>query len=94
MEELLTRGCHPVQVIMNRPTCIDTAYPGLLEPDHSPSSQELQTVLDLKKKRTVTSFRCVHRYLMNDAVDLHRNYKISITDGLQPQPQTQATASV
>lgn len=42
--------------------------------------------------RAVMSFRCVQQqYLMNDAVDLHRNYKISITDGLQPQ--TQASVS-
>lgn len=33
--------CHPVQVIMNRPTIIHTAYPGLLELDHSHSLQVL-----------------------------------------------------
>lgn len=34
-------SCHPVQVIMNRPTRIHTAYPGLLELDHSHSLQVL-----------------------------------------------------
>lgn len=38
-------GCHPVQVIMNRPIRIYTAYPGLLELDHSHSLQDLFPLL-------------------------------------------------
>lgn len=37
----LPSGCHPVQVIMNRPSRKHTAYPGLLELDHSHSLQDL-----------------------------------------------------
>lgn len=85
MEMFSSRGCHPVQVIMNRPTRIHTAYPGLLERDHSPSSHDLQELQELKERAFISS-RCVHQwYLMNDAIDLHRNYEISITDGLQRQ---------
>lgn len=71
------RGCHPVQVIMNRPTRIHTAYPGLLEPDHS---RFLHFSLHLKNKMVHLSV--CGQYLMHSTVDLHRNDEVSVADGL------------
>lgn len=69
---------------MNRPTIIHTAYPGLLELDHSHSLQVLHingTLAPIKTGILYVHLLCV-QYLMNGTIDLHWNNKISIADGL------------
>ena len=84
-----------MQVIMNRPTRIHTAYPGLLELHHSHFLQDLQELFRLLEKYLIRSpsFNACVQYLMNGTINLHWNNEISIADGLQEETQKHISVS-